>query len=88
MANESPRSIYGSLSQVIDLVAALPNSGPLAEVLKIVQSEIDSPKPEPVATSTSGLNYAVSSLVGFTDRSACASLRILPGRSRRGQDAD
>jgi hypothetical protein len=41
MANESPRSIYGSLSQVIGLLAALPNSGPLAEVL-VVQSETDS----------------------------------------------
>jgi hypothetical protein len=29
-----------------------------------------------------------SSLASFTDRSACASLRILLGRSRRGQDAD
>jgi hypothetical protein len=44
MTDPSKTVIRGSLAQVIAQIAALPKGRPLSEVLKIVQSEIDSPK--------------------------------------------
>jgi hypothetical protein len=59
------------------------------QISSLVKSK---PTLAPPPTQTGGdIDYPASimpfsSLASFTDRSACASRRILPGRSRRGQD--
>ena len=44
MAKKSSSIIFGSLSQAIAQIGALPKGRPLSEVLKLVQGEIDSSK--------------------------------------------